>query len=146
MAFAPHQSLLFVDSQEKSLQVKVEQDLIILQIMIWSPQWSSHLPKFTQLVGTEPEAPPPGFQWLALLCLQWLLGKSAGCIHLHSFAQCLCSTYYESGSVLKPMDRKMKSNSPYLEESFFSELRPRESQVSYTLDPRSLRPVAASSE
>lgn len=61
MAFAPYQSFPLVDSQEKSLKVEVEQGIVVLHIMTWSPERSSHLPKVTQLVGMEPESPPSGF-------------------------------------------------------------------------------------
>ena len=87
--------------RKKSLKVKVEQDLIILQLITWSPERSSHLPKFTQSLNTPSTSPPTPTPightlWapsdLALLCLQLFLGKSAGNFHLHSFAQCSHST------------------------------------------------------
>lgn len=62
------------------MKVKVEQYMVLLHIRIWHPERSNQLPRFTQLVGAEPEPPPPTL-WLpvslALLCLQRLLGKSA---------------------------------------------------------------------
>lgn len=65
---------------------------------------------------------------------------------LHLFYQHLCSTYYESGSMLEPVDRKMKSKSPCPVEAFFSDLRPSRALNFYTLDARSLWPTTVSGE
>lgn len=115
-------------SQEKSSKVKVEQDIIVLYKTIWSQKRCSHFPKDTAsweslnphlLVSSS----------LALLCLQRLLGKTAG-----DFPPFIRPTLMQHllriRQLLEPRDRRMKSNSLCLAEAFFSDLHPGEPQMS----------------
>lgn len=107
----------------------------------WSPERSSLAQGYTA-TWTEPEPPPAGFQWLALLCPGWgdFLGILQETSLLYLFTPHLCSY----NSAMRRIDRKMESNSLCLVEAFFPELNSLRFPLFYTLDRRSLWPAAAS--